>query len=237
MVRRHGIPDAYETPDHPHYLKVGNLPALSDKNTENAVGRSEYSWLVGTQKNLTVSDLFYLSIFQEGESSSDSNSHYFNIRPEDAERRTSSLPSTTVPTSTSATSSTSTTAPAPASSPPSSGTEARNQPDGFPTGVKVGLGVGIPIALILCFVAGFLCFRHRRKTQEQAGKNPYMAAPPLPQNQEDYQSMGGYYAGSQYNKWQQSPVEAPDRAQSPVELDHGHAGDPSKLEHRRGEAL
>jgi hypothetical protein len=80
------------------------------------------------------------------------------------------------------------------------------------------MGVGIPIALVLCFAAGFLCFRRPKKIPDQA-----MAAPSYPHN--DYR----YYTSNQYSS---NFNEAPSK--SPVEL--GHYGD-SHLAHQKGPAI
>jgi hypothetical protein len=36
-------------------------------------------WTVNTNKNLTISPMFYLNLFLEGQTTSLTNSHYFNI--------------------------------------------------------------------------------------------------------------------------------------------------------------
>ncbi|CAE7026491.1 hypothetical protein P3342_005783 [Pyrenophora teres f. teres] len=198
--------------------------------TQNAVNITNYSWLVGTRKNLTLSNLFYLSVFQEGKGPSDSNSHYFYIednRTKESDSSSSSLISSTlisqgvptgIPTSTltgSPASSTPTNA-ATISVPTGSVTNApslstqETPSDAFPLGAKIGLGVGIPVALILGLAAGWLLFQHHKKN----GVAPSYPADEIPTTQNvQYKSYGnaGYYGGNMN--------EVP--AKSPVEMAHG----------------
>ncbi|KAH8730316.1 hypothetical protein GQ44DRAFT_607070 [Phaeosphaeriaceae sp. PMI808] len=196
--------------------------------TQSAVGVMRYFWLVGTRKDLSVSNLFYLSMFQEGKSVSDSNSRYFNIKAKNAKEQStssssispsstssamSSVSSTTSP-SASASTSNKPTSFSPTSKPtsaPNSDIQSNSLPqssNSFPTGTKIGIGVGIPVALVLCLGAGLLLFRRRKKIDNIA-----MAAPPYPHN--DYPHHNGSYYGSNLN-------EAPPK--SPVEM--GQHGEP-----------
>lgn len=186
--------------------------------TQGAVGVMRYSWLVGTRKDLSVSNLFYLSIFQEGKSRSDSNSHYFNIEAKDAKEQSTSSSSISPSSTSSATSILSfTTRPSASASTSNEPTSAPNSDiqsssspqssNSFPTGAKIGIGVGILIALALCLGAGLFLFRRRKKIGNIA-----MAAPSYPHN--DYRHQNGSYYGSNLN-------EAP--LKSPVEM--GQHGD------------
>ncbi|XP_014556949.1 hypothetical protein COCVIDRAFT_37464 [Bipolaris victoriae FI3] len=136
-------------------------------------------------KNLTLSKLFYLSIFQEGKGSSDSNSHYFYIAEKGIGESSSPSFLSSAFSSTSIPQAISTVAPTliPTSSsmqnlrtstgvvglPTSDATDSQTLPDqqsssdSFPLAVKIGLGTGIPVALALRLVIGWLLFRHRKR--------------------------------------------------------------------------
>ncbi|PSN60501.1 hypothetical protein BS50DRAFT_563610 [Corynespora cassiicola Philippines] len=189
--------------------------------TQGAVGVTRYSWLVGTRKDLSVSNLFYLSIFQEGKGASDSNSRYFNIEAKGVKEQSTSssltLPSSSpsaaynVSFTTSLSASASTSNEPPSLSPtrestsvPSSSIQSSASPSSsssFPMGAKIGIGVGIPVALFLCLGAGFFLSRRRRKRGNIA-----TVVPPYPHI--DYRHHNGSYYGSNLNEApQKSPVE------------------------------
>ncbi|KAL1796096.1 hypothetical protein ACET3X_006320 [Alternaria dauci] len=192
--------------------------------TQNALEITRYNWLVGTRKNLTVSNLFYLSVFQEGKGPSDSNSHYFYIESnqvEEAAPSSSSVSSSTTTKSEASTAAATTTptgshtpsaetsAP-PASSPTSSATNAPSlssqeiPSDSFPLGAKIGLGAGIPVALMLGLVAGWLLFRRQRKRNAKAHELPALQ----PEQYKYYNnSFGGHYGSNMYEAPPRSPVE------------------------------
>ncbi|KAH7355734.1 hypothetical protein BKA66DRAFT_429698 [Pyrenochaeta sp. MPI-SDFR-AT-0127] len=198
--------------------------------TQGAVGVTRYSWLVGTRKDLSVSNLFYLSMFQEGKSVSDSNSRYFNIEaknskeqsklsssipPSSTSSATSSLSSTTSP---SASASTSNMPPSfsPTSEPtgaPNSDIQSSSSPqssNNFPIEAKIGIGVGIPVLLVLCLAASLLLFRRRKKIDNIA-----MAAPPCSHNGYPYHN-GNYYGSNLNEAPPKSPVEIGQHGESYV---------------------
>jgi hypothetical protein len=205
--------------------------------TENAVDIKRYSWLVGTRKNLTVSNLFYLSVFQEGKGPSDSNSHYFYIEDTQVSEATSSsaAPSSTAASSTSASSTTSNASSAsptssttptsnassvPTSTPTSGTTNATNLPaqaasaEGFPTAAKIGIGVGIPVALIAGLIAGWLLFRRRKKNDHATPSyvpDINQIESPTSQypvaDQYKYYNNGSYYGANMNEAPPKSPVE------------------------------
>ncbi|KAI4934106.1 hypothetical protein J4E86_011488 [Alternaria arbusti] len=196
--------------------------------TQNALDITKYNWLVGTRKNLTLSRLFYLSVFQEGKGPSDSNSHYFWIEESRVEEAAPTSSSSTSSASASATDQASTGAPntlptptptgsntpsiesgAPSASFPAgdatgapSLTDQEASSDSFPMGAKIGLGVGIPVALIIGLVVGWLLFR-RHKKREVVHELPVVQP-----EQYKYYQHGSHY-GSNLN-------EAPPR--SPAEM-------------------
>ncbi|KAF1961884.1 hypothetical protein CC80DRAFT_401419 [Byssothecium circinans] len=167
--------------------------------TQSAVVVTRYTWLVGTRKNLSVSNLFYLSIFEEGKSLSDSNSQYFNITEAQSTSSSSLSPSNSPTTTTRPLASTPTSN---ASAGPYTSTFPTPQSSSiFPTGAKIGTGVGIPAALLVCLGAGFFLFRRHKQRRNIAA-----VAPPYPPN--DYQYPDGSYYGSNSNDaLPKSPVE------------------------------
>ncbi|CAG5152514.1 uncharacterized protein ALTATR162_LOCUS2800 [Alternaria atra] len=192
--------------------------------TQNALDITRYNWLVGTRKNLTLSNLFYLSVFQEGKGPSDSNSHYFYIEKNTVEEAAPPSSSSSVSSSTSR--SNEATTPAPTSTPTGTNTssaetspvsvsvptsDATNTPnlskqenssDGFPLGAKIGLGVGIPVALILGLVAGWLLFRRHKKRDAVVHELPAVQT-----EQYKYYNNGSYYGSNMYEAPPKSPVE------------------------------
>ncbi|KAL1837761.1 hypothetical protein VTJ49DRAFT_3425 [Mycothermus thermophilus] len=54
-------------------------PMLTQIIKENTVDTTSFSWVVGTRKDLSVSNLFSMSLFEAGQTSPDSNSRYFYI--------------------------------------------------------------------------------------------------------------------------------------------------------------
>lgn len=108
-------------------------------------------WIVNTQKNLTLSPMFYLNLFLEGELTALVNSHYFNITAKSTTSTTSS--STTSPTPSSATSSN--TASASQTSTPAS--------SGLSAGAKAGIAIGVAGAMFLGVLAGWLILGRRAK--------------------------------------------------------------------------
>ncbi|CAN9372358.1 unnamed protein product [Alternaria sp. RS040] len=192
--------------------------------TQNALDITKYNWLVGTRKNLTLSNLFYLSVFQEGKGPSDSNSHYFYIESNQVEEAAPSSSSVSSSTTTSSEASTAaaTTTPtgsktpsaetsAPSmSNPPSIGTNApnlsnqENPSDGFPLGAKIGLGVGIPVALIIGLVVGWLLFRRQKKRNARIHELPAIQTEQYKYHNNGY---GGYYGANMYEAPPKSPVE------------------------------
>jgi hypothetical protein len=146
------------------------------------------AWTVQTTKNLTVSNMFFLSIFLEGDTTSEANSYYFNITSQDEASPTSGASSWTTTTtspiqlsSTSGAISTSTTSPTSSISsmsssststasptPSSSGSidlEKNSNDNSDSTSQKVGLGVGlglgIPLFLIAITLVGWQVIRQQ----------------------------------------------------------------------------
>ncbi|KAH8589031.1 hypothetical protein B0O99DRAFT_692908 [Bisporella sp. PMI_857] len=138
-------------------------------------------WTVNTKKNLTVSPMFYFNLFLEGETTSLTNSHYFNITARSTTPTTSSTSSTTDSASTSASSYQTSTSPSPATTTPSTSPPVVIS-SGLGTGAKVSIGVGVVGAALLGVLAGWLILGRRRKMNNMQLPQPAPApAHPLVQ--------------------------------------------------------
>lgn len=143
--------------------------------------------------------MFYMCIFEEGATTSDSNSHYFNISSKGATNSESgTISSSTSSTKTSETTSvtigttllpvsiTTSTSSTPQSSATSinvsdDGDNNDSEHDGLGLGAKIGLGVGIPVAVAFGIGIGWLILGRRRK-QNASTDVPapmYEARPPV----------------------------------------------------------
>ncbi|CAN9399099.1 unnamed protein product [Alternaria alternata] len=177
---------------------------------ESVVNKTDVVWPITTDFNLTLSNLFQLTLYQEGEVDPVDFSQYLYLedKADSALASISSASSSLLSSSTtSATTSSSsagssiqtnvpTAVPMPSSASPASS---------FPTSAKIGFGVGIPVALLLGLIVGFLLFRHHKKKGIDRPKTP------SPQVSEQYKY--GHYA---------PPLnEAP--PDSLIELDPQHA--------------
>lgn len=138
--------------------------------------------------SFATSNLFYFSLYQEGQSASDTNSHYFYNQEAGTTSTTSTTSATSIlstagsslaPTSASSATTTSTAPTASASQPSTSG-------GALVTGAKVGIGVNIAAVVILGVAVGW--FVRRRRTLVQ---NNNLAEPQEP---------NGHYSGYTDNK-------------------------------------
>ncbi|KAK3336313.1 hypothetical protein B0T19DRAFT_437092 [Cercophora scortea] len=183
--------------------------------THSVVNVANFVWIVGTTKDLSVSNMFMMCIFQEGSKRADSNSHYFNISSKDTTSpsqavtltaTTSSAVSTSSASSTIfstvSTSSTPNVSSVPAAADATSTSTSAASPatsSGLPTGGAIGIGVGISSAVIIGIGAGWLLFGRHRKRDDTT-------AVALPMN---YTGNTGGYGG-----------QPPPPLARPVELDH-----------------
>ncbi|OBT57586.1 hypothetical protein VE04_02810 [Pseudogymnoascus sp. 24MN13] len=121
--------------------------------TQNVPGDvGSFSWTVQTNKDLSVSNMFYLCLFVEGESASAANSHYFNItgtaasaivQPTSTAQSTSSTETTGPTHTTSSTIADTSTPTSAAESTSTSSTDVASPPPaGMSVGVKAGIGIG-----------------------------------------------------------------------------------------------
>ncbi|KAK3941772.1 hypothetical protein QBC46DRAFT_381942 [Diplogelasinospora grovesii] len=165
----------------------GNFFGDQEYITHNVINMTDFTWIVITTKNLTLSPVFFLSIFEEGNTTGDSNSHYFNITT-GVTGQTSPTSSAVSSTSTSTSSMTSstpaslTTSPSTSTTSPSTSTPSPDPSNGgLSVGAQVGLGVAIPLAVITGAVAAWLFFRRRRQ-HSAVGPNEMPATPGMQQN-------------------------------------------------------
>jgi len=127
---------------------------------QSVVDISVYRWIVATRKNLTFSNLFMMGLYREGNTNSESNTHYFNIVRAAGEAETTVIKTITAPTSTAAGS----------TSPAGVGGGGNN----FPTGAAVGAGVGGALAAVLAVSAGWWALRRWKRKKIMAS----VIAPP-----------------------------------------------------------
>ncbi|OBT48160.1 hypothetical protein VE00_01073 [Pseudogymnoascus sp. WSF 3629] len=174
--------------------------------TQNAAGDiGSFSWTVQTNKDLSVSNMFYLCLFVEGESASAANSHYFNITGTAASAivqltsTTQSTSSTETTSSTHTTSSTIADTPTPTSAAESTSTSSTDvvspPPAGMSVGVKAGIGIGIAAAITSGIIAGWFIFGRRKRKNVELQKN--MAMQPGYYQQEKFQGQMPYQWGNE----------------------------------------
>ncbi|KAL1873227.1 hypothetical protein Daus18300_004047 [Diaporthe australafricana] len=138
---------------------------------ESVINRTDYQWTVRTDLDTSVSNVFLLALYQQGETEVTGTSHYFNISS-----TTTSSTSTSGTASTTSTSSSTGISSATGSSTsllPGASSAATDTPapdsssGGLSTGAKIGIGVSIPLAVIIGLIAGWLFFGRRRKQKDQ----------------------------------------------------------------------
>ncbi|KAJ0120554.1 hypothetical protein J7T55_015283 [Diaporthe amygdali] len=120
-------------------------------------------WTVTTRKDLSVSNMFFMSLYQTGSTNPDDYSVYFNISSADGSSSTSSTaPSSTSssPTSSSATDAAATT----------SSTSDSGGGGGLSTGAQAGIGVGVGVAAIIALAGAWLAIRHRKKAKSNVNQ-------------------------------------------------------------------
>ncbi|KAF2708599.1 hypothetical protein K504DRAFT_534211 [Pleomassaria siparia CBS 279.74] len=185
--------------------------------TQSAIGRTSYDWLVVTEKNLSVSNMFILAVFREGNSSPDAITHYFNISekavaPTSSASKTSfstasistSVPSSAAGTSTIISTTTPTSLVPFASSSPASDSSTASSRD-FSMGTRIGLGVSIPVALIVGLAAGLFLFKRYSKRN----KTPAISPNPPGDHHDAYTYHGNYTHGGYYGSTVELPPKSP----------------------------
>ncbi|ODM23661.1 hypothetical protein SI65_01250 [Aspergillus cristatus] len=145
--------------------------------TQNVSGSvTSLDWTVQTTKDLKLSNMFYLCLFVEGDTTSVTNSHYFNITSTDEDDDHDS----TTATKTITTGSTQLSPATPSNSPSTTSSGSfkatttaaaaatatnTSTPDsaGLSSGAKVGVGVGVAVGGLAVIGAAFFAFVRRRK--------------------------------------------------------------------------
>lgn len=117
---------------------------------QSVVDISVFWWIVATRKNLTFSNQFMMGLYREGNTSSESNTHYFNITRPASEAETTVIKTITAPASTAVGD------PNPANPNPAGPGSGGNS---FLTGAAVGAGVGGTFAVVLAITVGWWAFR------------------------------------------------------------------------------
>lgn len=150
------------------------LPTCAEENNKgNSISTTTFNWIVATSKDLTVSNIFFMSIFEEGQRVSDGDSQYFNMTRGSGSGAETEIP----PQSTSAGPT-----PSPAEVPATSSIPASNEDERSPSqevqepapdqsdesldrSAIIGLAVALPCGIILSALgAWFFWGRRRRKT-------------------------------------------------------------------------
>lgn len=151
---------------------------------------TSFPWTVTTSKDLTTSNMFFMSLYKTGATSPDDWTVYFNISsPSSGVSTSTTLTSATTSSASSTTSPTSeTTSPARETTSASSSNTGASQ-GGFDTGAKVGIGIGIPVAAVLGIAAGWLIFRKR--------KSPGGSTDHPPQENKHASDLPPYVSGTQ----------------------------------------
>jgi hypothetical protein len=145
---------------------------LTVKFTGKVVDVSTFR-IVATTQDLSVSNMFFLSIFEEGKANADANNHYFNLttksdtRPTAVSEGSTSASSITRITLTSTSTTAPTLNPAETSNAPSSGSSG-----GLDSSAKIRIGVAIPAAAVLGAIASYLILRRRKRMAEQPPAAP-----------------------------------------------------------------
>ncbi|KUI60146.1 hypothetical protein VP1G_07355 [Cytospora mali] len=140
-------------------------------------GKTKYTWVVSTKKNLTFSSVFFFELFLNESTSPDTSSHYFNITQPEAAFSTTAATTTTFSAAALSSESVATTLTSATSSPSTSSpvTSTPATSSGLSSGAKVGIGVGIavPLSLALGGIAGWLCYKRRTKpTNDEPAELP-----------------------------------------------------------------
>ncbi|KAK6201921.1 hypothetical protein LQW54_009235 [Pestalotiopsis sp. IQ-011] len=144
--------------------------------TPSIMNETSYDWIVTTDKDLSMSDLFRFQIFYKGDTSPSATSETFRIT--DDSTSSSSVSSATSSTTSASTadpttsvgSSTTAATAGPTSASPAASSETGN--GGLAIGTKIGLGVAVPVVALLGIAAGYCLFRHRAKKQQQPIQAP-----------------------------------------------------------------
>ncbi|KAK8010966.1 hypothetical protein PG990_009931 [Apiospora arundinis] len=138
--------------------------------TEGLSGEGKYSWIVGTSKNLAVSEVFYFELqvqLDDGSVKAGPKCHYFNIVTAAAAASMASSRSLGVSSSSSRVPTTMT-ASGSGFQTAATATRDSNPAGGISTSAKIGLGVAIPAAALVGMLMGWAVFRNCRRENSNA---------------------------------------------------------------------
>ncbi|KAK8035563.1 hypothetical protein PG993_010558 [Apiospora rasikravindrae] len=178
--------------------------------TQGMVDLTSWKWQVSTSKDLGVSNMFQLALWDESKDTYDDWCHYFNITTGSDSDATPSAAATPAPTAT-------TPPNRPEDGPPTeaatstSGSEKEQKKDwtGMSTGAKITMGVILPIVAITGFLVGW-CVLGRQKKKRQ--KKEAAAAAAAATESAQWQSIPKYAPEQEqqwplHNSWQQPPPQ------------------------------
>ncbi|KAK4664681.1 uncharacterized protein QC763_507185 [Podospora pseudopauciseta] len=162
--------------------------------TRSVVGMTGWRWIVATTKDLDVSNMFMLIIFEEGTSNNLAMSHYFNISRrgegvsnfQQPSETTTKLPTETTVILSPGLSTTTATSDGPGATSDAGGTtkdEFPNQqpagasPTGLSTSAGIGIGVGATAVLAIGIAIGAYFLGRRRGGANAQAQNAEVAGP------------------------------------------------------------
>ncbi|KAK6852949.1 hypothetical protein PG995_011500 [Apiospora arundinis] len=140
-------------------------------SNRGVIGRGNYPWIVGTSKNLTVSEVFYFELqvqLDDGSVKAGPKCHYFNIVTAAAASSMASSRSSGVSSSSSSRIPTTMTASGSGVQTAATATRDSNPAGGISTSAKIGLGVAIPAAALVGMLMGWAVFRNCRRENSNA---------------------------------------------------------------------
>ncbi|KAL2022403.1 hypothetical protein VTK56DRAFT_5470 [Thermocarpiscus australiensis] len=141
--------------------------------THDQVDATEFTWIVGTTKDLNISPMFSIAVWAEGANYTDSATDIFNITKAEATTTTTRTSSTSTSATLAPTSSTAANDAAAPSPPPATGNPPAPVPvassDCLPAGGAAGIGVGAAVAAMAAAAAGWFLWK-RKKWQSPGGE-------------------------------------------------------------------
>ncbi|KAK6828319.1 hypothetical protein PG987_011660 [Apiospora arundinis] len=149
---------------------IGERMEISWVQGKGLSGEGKYSWIVGTSKNLAVSEVFYFELqvqLDDGSVKAGPKCHYFNIVTAAAAASMASSRSLGVSSSSSRVPTTMT-ASGSGFQTAATATRDSNPAGGISTSAKIGLGVAIPAAALVGMLMGWAVFRNCRRENSNA---------------------------------------------------------------------
>lgn len=186
---------------------------------------------MATSKNLAVSNLFFLSIFEEGKTEADANSLHFIIEAEKGDDKDSedeqNDTSTLIKSTLSTTSATSKTTSTPTSSPGSATTDPTTTDNpsedsnrtGLSSSGKIAIGTAIPLVVLLA-IAGFFLLKWRRKGRREEGQpvtahgQPYDPKDPEYKTKLEWHYWQSYPPSAEHGQWERMELPGSETRQT-----------------------